>query len=224
VLDPGHGGDDEGVHGPGGTKEKDLVLAIARQVKTAIEARIGVRVLLTREGDQNVPVDQRTSLANNNKAGLFISLHADAAMTPSVRGAHVLSLKLTDYQARMPPASTRELPVPVVGGGSRSIDIVPWDFAQIPFAPRSAVVATALARHFGEHKVPLFTRQTAQMPLRVLVGTNMPAVLVELGFLTNADDEKALTSGAGSAAVVAAIVDTVADVRRGVGTERGATP
>src|SRR5207244_2902907 len=77
VIDPGHGGEDEGVKGAGGTKEKDLVLAVARRLKAAIEGRLGVRVVLTREDDHNVALVNRAAIANNSKAALFISLHAN---------------------------------------------------------------------------------------------------------------------------------------------------
>src|SRR5690606_34862846 len=129
-----HGGAEDGAHGPAGTKEKDFTLQMARRVKTAIENRIGLRVLLTRDSDEAVPQDRRTSLANNNKADLLISLHANASVRAETRGAQVLSLALTDYQGRPGVDSGRDLPVPLVSGGSRTIDIVPWDLAQLPFA------------------------------------------------------------------------------------------
>ena len=86
AIDPGHGGDDEGVHGANGAKEKDLALAVARRAKGAIEARLGIRVLLTRDDDRNVPIDERTSIANNNKADLFVSLHANASVRKTTSG------------------------------------------------------------------------------------------------------------------------------------------
>jgi N-acetylmuramoyl-L-alanine amidase len=105
--------------------------------------------------------------------------------------------------------------VPVVGGGSRSIDIVPWDLAQIPYADQSAVLAASVARHLSEHGVPLFGRPTGRLPLRSLVAANMPAVLIEVGFLTNAGDEHALASDARQNAIVDAVLDAIADARRG---------
>src|SRR4051812_29414501 len=97
VIDPGHGGDDEGVKGPAGTKEKDLTLTLARRVKAAIESRLGIRVLLTRDDDRRVPIDDRTAMANNNKSDLFISLHANASFRPApARGA-----------AHLPPVQPR---------------------------------------------------------------------------------------------------------------------
>src|SRR5204863_6418640 len=82
TVDPGHGGDDEGVKGAAGAKEKDLTLSVARRLKAALEGRLGIRIILTRDDDRNVPIDERTAVANNNKADLFISLHANGSMRP----------------------------------------------------------------------------------------------------------------------------------------------
>jgi N-acetylmuramoyl-L-alanine amidase len=215
AIDPGHGGDDAGVRGAAGAIEKNLTLQAARRLKAAIESRLGLRVLLTREGDEAVPIDRRTALANNNKAVLLVSLHANASFQPAVRGAQVLSLSLEDYKnrARGLPVS---LPVPVVGGGTRLIDAMPWDLAQIPHAPQSASLAAILVRHLAGHSVPLYARSHDQEPLRVLVGANMPAVLVEMGFLSNAEDERALLSGEVPGAVAEAILGAITEVRNGI--------
>jgi N-acetylmuramoyl-L-alanine amidase len=214
AIDPGHGGDDAGAHGSAGTVEKDLTMQLARRLKGAIESRMGLRVLLTREGDEAVPVDRRTAIANNNKADLLISIHANASFRPSSRGAQVLSLSLDDYKdrARGLPVS---LPVPVVSGGTRVIDAMPWDLAQIPHAAASGVFAELLVKHLTERNVPLYPRSRDQAPLRVLVGANMPAVLVEVGFLSNADDEKALSSADLPGSIVEALLVSVGDVRGG---------
>jgi len=214
AIDPGHGGDDTGAHGTAGTVEKDLTMQLARRLKGAIESRMGLRVLLTREGDEAVPVDRRTAIANNNKADLLISIHANASFRPSSRGAQVLSLSLDDYKdrARGLPVS---LPVPVVSGGTRVIDAMPWDLAQIPHAAASGVFAELLVKHLTERNVPLYPRSRDQAPLRLLVGANMPAVLVEVGFLSNADDEKALSSAELPGSIVEALLVSVGDVRGG---------
>ena len=220
VIDPGHGGEDDGAKSPSGTREKDLVLQMARRLKAGIESRMGLRVLLTREGDENVPTDRRTALANNNKADLFISLHANASFRSDVRGAQVLALSSSDYIAEPGADTSPGLPVPLVGGGTRTVKAVPWDLAQLPVAERSASIAALLVRHLTERGVRLYTRPAAQLPLRVLVGANMPAVMLEMGFLTNTDDERALT-GAGAEAVLDALLTTIAEVRRGVAADDG---
>ena len=220
VIDPGHGGDDAGATGPGDLKEKDLTLQLARRLKAAIESRMGLRVLLTRDSDENVPIDQRTSLANNSKADVFISLHANASSRPDVRGAQVLSLSIADYRSQPGAEAAKGLPVPTVAGNTRLIQAVPWDLAQLPFADRSAALGALLVRHLTERAVPLYSRPAAQLPLRVLVGANMPAVLLEVGFLSNAADAKAL-GGDTSGAILEALLQMIGDVRRGIPSADG---
>ncbi|HYN07200.1 MAG TPA: N-acetylmuramoyl-L-alanine amidase [Vicinamibacterales bacterium] len=216
VIDPGHGGDDEGAHGPKGLKEKDLTLQVAQKLKATIESRLGLRVLLTRDGDENVPYDRRTALANNNKADVFFSLHANASLRPAVRGAQVLSLAVGGYAGRMGAPSGRGAAVPAVEGGTRTIEAVPWDLAQLPFASRSGALGSVLVRHLAERRVPLHAKPAAQMPLRVLVGANMPALLIEMGFLTNADDERALARREFQSAIIEALMATIGEARRGI--------
>jgi len=213
MIDPGHGGDDAGVHGASGTLEKDVTMQAARRLKTALE-KGGFRVLLTRDGDDTVPLDRRTAAANNNKADLFISLHANGAFKPDVRGAQVLSLDLDEYKHHGQSAGGGQR-VPTVGGGSRLIDTVQWELAQIPYAPRSAVFAAVAARHLADQGAAMFERPTDVAPLAVLAGANMPAVLIELGFLTNGDDERVL-GGDALGAMLDAIAAAVGDVRGGI--------
>ena len=215
VIDPGHGGDDTGAVSASGTKEKDLALQMAVRLKAAIESRMGLRVLMTRDGDQSVSLDRRSALANNNKADLFISLHAGASPQRNLSGAHILALRLDHYATRAPAQSQAPEPVPIVGGGTRLIAPVPWDLAQLPYGEESVLLGRQLIERLNERKVPLYSATVDAMPLRVLAGVNMPAILVEAGFLTNADDERAL-KGDRLAAIVDALVETVAAVRRGV--------
>lgn len=216
ALDPGHGGEDVGVTGPGGTTEKDYVLQFARRLKATIEGRLGIRVILTREGDTAVPVDRRASIANNNKADVLISLHANGSRRAGVAGVHVLSLRLDDYGGRRGAAGGGEIPVAFVGGGTRQIDLLPWDLAQVGFTKPSAVIAGLLHEHLVENEIPVFRRPTSQLPLRPLVGASMPAILVELGFLTNPGDEKGLKTPARSQRTIEAIMSTLADIKDGV--------
>ena len=89
VIDAGHGGDDLGAKGAGGTTEKDVTLAVARRLKGAVEARLGLRVLMTRDDDRAVAVSDRTAMANNSKADMFISLHVNSSFRDAVAGATV---------------------------------------------------------------------------------------------------------------------------------------
>jgi len=216
VIDPGHGGEDVGTRGRGGALEKDITLAMARQLQTSLERQLGVRVLLTRDRDVNVPIDSRTAMANNNKAGLYLSLHANASTAGGVRGAEVWTLDLAEYRDRARGAGGRGTAVALVGGGSRIIEAVPWDMAQIPYVVRSATVGRILLRHLGDAGVPLRSRSVQEVPLRGLVGANMPAVLLELGFLTNSRNARRLTSAGAADDILDAIARTITEIRRGV--------
>ena len=219
MIDPGHGGDDAGGKGAGGAVEKDVVLEIARRLKTALESRLGVRVLLTRDGDDGVSIDRRTALANNNKAGLFISLHANTSSRPALGGVQVFSLDLSNYRTQAQALQDSRRVVPLVGGGSRVIDPMPWDLAQIPFADESASFGGLLVQRFAERGVPLAPTPAVLAPLRALVGANMPAVLIELGFLSNSDDEKRLGNADAVGNMIEAMVAAVTDARRGLSGE-----
>ena len=210
ALDPGHGGDDEGTRGAGGAKEKDLTLAIARRVKGVIEARLGLRVLLTRDDDRSVPVDERTSVANNNKADLFVSLHVNASVRRSASGASIY-VAAFDRDAAQASAGGGER-VPAFGGGSREIELVPWDLAQTRHLDRSSAFADLLQQAFHEH-VPLAAQPVDRAPLRVLESANMPAVLVELGYLTNPEQAKMLVLDAFQNSVVQALFDSIVKFR-----------
>lgn len=213
AIDPGHGGEEPGAKSAGGVAEKDITLAIARRLKTAIEARLGVRVVMTRDGDDTLPLDRRTAIVNNSQADVFISLHADAAWRTSVRGAQVLTLSADDYQRRLPPSAAPALTVPVVGGGTRTLDVVPWDLAQLPHVEASTAFAESVKQRLRDHQVPLQARAHDTLPLRLLAGANMPAILLEVGFLSNAEDAAALAGADLPAALVEALIAALTDLR-----------
>jgi len=218
AIDPGHGGDDEGAKGPEGTKEKDVTLAAARQLKAALESRLGVRVLLTRDDDRSVALEDRTAVANNGKADVFISLHANASWRPALAGA-TISTALFEHRAEQAARSLAPELVPAATGGARNIEFVPWDVAQIPHLEQSA----ALARILGEQlhdRVPLAPKPIMAAPLRVLEPANMPAVLIEMGYLTNAEQEKQLADPNFQNTLAQALVDAVVMFRDALGAPR----
>jgi N-acetylmuramoyl-L-alanine amidase len=212
ALDPGHGGDDEGTRGPGGTKEKDLTLGVARRVRSAIEARLGVRVLLTRDDDRNVALNDRTAAANNNKADVFISLHANASWRKGTVGASISSIAFEEETAQAARASLTPERLPTFGGGLRDIEIVPWDLAQIRYVDQSSELAKILEQTF-RNRVPLAARAVDRAPLRVLESANMPAVSIEMGFLSNPDQERQLTGGEFQGGLASAVVDAISRFR-----------
>jgi N-acetylmuramoyl-L-alanine amidase len=220
VIDPGHGGDDAGAKGTQGTLEKTVTLAVARRLKAAIEARLGTRVLLTRDGDQTVGLDQRAAVANNNKADLFISLHANASVRPNVAGAEVFYLALDGYgEAAQKAAQGPRDALPVVGGGTRDIEVIPWEMAQARYIDQSGALARATEAALRD-RVPMSVRSLQQAPFRVLVGANMPAVLVELGFLTNGPQEQQLLADDHQATLAQALLDGIMRFRAAAGGTR----
>lgn len=210
VIDAGHGGEDEGVRGSGGAKEKDLVLAAARRIKTTIESRLGIRVLLTRDDDRNVPLDDRTAMANNSKADLLISLHANASFNQGAAGASILYASFGPEQsARSSLGSVR---LPTFGGGSREIDLVLWDAAQVHHLDRSAELARLLEAELRQRGT-LSGRPIERAPLNVLESANMPAVLIEMGYLTNPAEERRMVGAEFQNAFAQTVYDAVLKFR-----------
>jgi len=226
VVDAGHGGEEDGAHGREGTLEKTITLNVARRLKAALEARLGSRVILTRDADQTVGLDERAAVANNNKADLFISLHANASVRPAMTGAEVFYLSLEEYgeQAQRVAHGESES-LPVFGGGTRDIEVILWEMAQARYIERSALLAQTIEAGLRAH-VPMSPRAIQQAPFRVLVGANMPAVLVEMGFISNPQQEKQLATDEFQSAVVQALVESIVRFRdQGAGTSTvGAVP
>jgi N-acetylmuramoyl-L-alanine amidase len=223
VIDAGHGGEEEGAHGPDGTLEKEVTLSVARRLKSALEARLGVRVILTRDADQTVGLDERAALANNNKPDLFVSLHANASVRASAAGAEVFYLSLEEYgdQAQRVARGESEA-LPVFGGGVRDIEVILWEMAQARYIEQSATLAKLVEATLRE-RVPMSPRAIQQAPFRVLVGANMPAVLVEMGFITNPEQERQLGSEPFQASLVQALVDSIVRYRDATARTAGAT-
>jgi N-acetylmuramoyl-L-alanine amidase len=218
VIDPGHGGSDIGTHNGAGLEEKEVTLSAARLLRSMLESQLGVRAILTRDGDTNVAIDPRASIANNNKADVFISLHVNASNVPAMRGWQVQSLDVADYAGLVqaePGAAPSAQPVPIVGGGTRIIDIVPWQLAQMSHARQSMTLAELLSARLAEAGLPPQTVPMLQTPARVLVGANMPAVLIELGFVSNPEDAAELGSRAYQAKLAEVITSVISGLRAG---------
>jgi N-acetylmuramoyl-L-alanine amidase len=140
---------------------------------------------------------------------LFVSLHASGSVRPSAAGAAVFYAGVERYTAdgQRVPESTGTL-MPVFGGGTREIDIVPWESAQLHHVAQSAAAARLFEATLRQ-AVPMNLRALQQAPLRVLVGANMPAVLVDVGYLTNADQEAQLRNGDFQGRLVQAIAEGI---------------
>jgi N-acetylmuramoyl-L-alanine amidase len=218
VIDPGHGGGDVGAIGPSGTLEKDLTLALARSLERRLEARLPVDALLTREHDIALDHSTRTAIANQNEAALFISLHINSEFGSSARGAETYFLdqdpsddaasKAAQFEneiggaTALPGAATDEL----------GLQLMLWDLAQSRHLTESQRFAALVQQELNQ-TLELRDRGVKQAPFRVLVGATMPAVLVELGFLSNPSEEEKLGDPAYRLRLVDALVNAVAEYR-----------
>jgi N-acetylmuramoyl-L-alanine amidase len=213
VIDPGHGGDDAGVRGSGGTEEKQVTLDVARRLRERLETRLGLRVLLTRDDDRAVGLDERAAAANNSKADLFLSIHANAALTPSMSGAEVFHLQLDrEGEDARRDAVSEAVRLPVLGGGTRPIDIVRWDLAQAAHVDDSAILTGFLEAEL-RRRVPMSARPVQQAAMRVLSGANMPAALVEMAYLTNPEDESRARGDQFREGIAQALFDAIVQFR-----------
>jgi N-acetylmuramoyl-L-alanine amidase len=221
VIDPGHGGTEEGAVGSAGLLEKDVTLAIARRLKRDLERNSpSVQVVLTRDEDRLVGLDERTAIANHNRADLFLSIHLNASPRATARGAetYYLSTAPTDQEARMlaelendPGDVARKRPHERVAEGS--LDLVLWDLAQNQYVAESGALAESIQDQLNR-LTGMRDRGVRQAPFRVLMGAMMPAVLVEVGFVSNEEDETLLASSTYRMQIVRALSAAVEDFLR----------
>jgi len=193
VIDPGHGGKDVGTHGPSGLYEKDVVLDVARRLGALIEDRLGSEVIYTRSDDTFVPLETRTRIANDRKADLFLSIHANSSPLRTAAGVEMYYLNFTTSKAAMDVAAREN------AGSSSSI----YDLKALleKIALRDKVdesrefamrLQSSLSTLETKGNAGAKNRGLKKAPFIVLIGASMPSVLAEIGFLTNAGDETLL--------------------------------
>ena len=214
IVDPGHGGEDPGRRNPGGTKEKDLTMQFSRALADEINRRQGYRAELTRTGDYFVSLDRRREIAMERGGHLFVSVHFNAAPSRSARGTEVFFVSLRGAE----DAATRELvaaenDADLVGGvppsSEETTDAIARmlvDVRQNDSVERSQILATTLTDHVSQ--LPgIRTRNVKQAGFVVLKSLFIPAVLVEVGFLTNNSDLRYVRSDTNRARYVKALAD-----------------
>ena len=217
VVDPGHGGSNIGAEGPAGALEKELTLQLARTLRSQLERRLPVRVVLTRNEDADLPLDTRVAVANQQKADLFISLHLNASPGQSAQGAETYFLNLVASDERAAEAARSEN---AAGDPLTDLQLILWDLAQSHHMSESQRLAKIIQEELNE-ALELRNRGVKQAPFRVLMGAAMPAVLVELGFLSNPREEERLADPQYRSRLAGALVDAVSRYRAMRG---GATP
>ncbi len=228
ALDPGHGGTETGAIGPGGTAEADLTLRIARALRIQLERRLPVKVILTRKQDVDVPLETRAAFANENQADLFISLHLNSSFGSRPRGAetYFLSREASDQQAAA-LAAVENAAGPGEVDPELELQMILWDLAQSYHLAKSQRFANLVQEELNL-ALGLRDRGVKQAPFTVLMGAKMPAVLVELGFLSNPEEEERLQDPVYRAELVDALVQAVSRFKRQVEerdpAERGPEP
>jgi N-acetylmuramoyl-L-alanine amidase len=214
VIDPGHGGTETGAIGPGGVEEKDLTLLLARDLEARLTQRLPVRAVLTRSDDSKLPLDSRTAIANQNKADLFVSLHLNSSLGSGAHGAetYFLSSQATDTRAGDAAASENSAtaaPAAADGGQeTQDLQMILWDLAQTHHLAESQRFAGMVQAELNQ-ALELRDRGVKQAPFRVLMGAAMPAVLVELGFISNPEEEAKLQNPAYRADLIDALVRAI---------------
>lgn len=193
-LDPGHGGSDIGAVGKSGLKEKDLTLKISQRLKSIIESKLGLRVIMTRDKDSEVSLNSRVSIANNQKAQIFVSIHVNSSFRKGARGPETffVSLKATDQEsydlAQKENASFRSLDN---SAENEDLKMILWNMAQAEYIRESSKLAEFIQNELNI-LMSTINRGVKQAPFRVLMRAAMPAVLVEIAFLSNPVEERRL--------------------------------
>lgn len=197
VLDPGHGGKDTGAIGPDGAKEKDLTLAMAKRLRRHLEA-MGLEVLLTREDDRTLSLEDRTRFANEKGADLFLSLHVNAAHNRKAHGIETYTLNLNSDRYAMRLAARENASSERRIGDLQFIlaDLATKantdDSVKLAKLVQQKMVSKARSRHGKDTIRDLGVKQALFF---VLVGAKMPAILLETGFISHPEEGKRLQSG-----------------------------
>lgn len=220
VLDAGHGGHDTGAIGPGGLQEKDLVLDVTRRVARLLEDKLEVKVRLSREADQFVTLRDRTTYANRERADLFVSIHANAHRESASAGVetYFLSSEATDGTARQ-VASLENSVVQLEKTPARpsgrldAVKAILWDLAQSEFQQESSRLAEVVQDSMTQSlRIP--NRGVKQAGFYVLGGAAMPAILIEIGFVTNPKEERRLKDSKYRDEIARAIFSGLAEYKK----------
>jgi N-acetylmuramoyl-L-alanine amidase len=194
VVDPGHGGRDPGAIGPSGIMEKDVTLALARILARRLESELGCEVILTRNSDKFLPLEERTAIANKAGADLFISIHVNASLNREAHGIETYYLNFAkNEQAAAVAARENGTSLKQVG----DLELILFDLmahSKINESSRlAAEIQKSMVSTLGRHYSHIRDLGVRQGPFYVLLGATMPSVLVEAAFISNKREEGRLT-------------------------------
>ena len=193
VIDAGHGGHDYGTIGPNGVLEKDVVLDVALRLSKLVRQRLGAEVVLTRSDDTFIPLRERTAIANDHKADLFLSIHANSSPAPEVAGTETFFLNFTnspdalDVAARENAGSDK-----TVGELKDLIQTITLNDKIEESHTFAEDIQNAIQAQAAHSNASARNRGVKRAPFVVLIGASMPSVLAEIGFLSNSRDENNL--------------------------------
>jgi N-acetylmuramoyl-L-alanine amidase len=189
VIDPGHGGHDTGTIGPSGLMEKDLVLDVARRLGALITQRLGSEVIYTRSDDTFIPLEERTKIANDKKADLFLSIHANSSQAPRIAGSETFYLNFTTSEDALEVAAREN------ATSQTSIHELQTLVQKIALNEKvqesrelASIIQKALYANVPRNR-SYRNRGIKKAPFVVLIGAQMPSVLAEIAFLSNPKDE-----------------------------------
>ncbi|WP_035787722.1 N-acetylmuramoyl-L-alanine amidase [Janthinobacterium sp. CG3] len=212
ALDPGHGGEDPGASGRGGSREKDVVLAIAKRLKAKLEEQPNIRVMMTRDADFFVPLGMRVEKARKVQADLFVSIHADAFVEPSARGSSVfvLSEKGASSTAARWLANKENLADSIGGvninkSQDKQLASVLFDLSTTAQINDSLKLGKAVLNEIGGIN-RLHKGSVEQAGFAVLKAPDIPSILIETAFISNPEEEAKLTDNAYQDKLAEAIV------------------
>jgi N-acetylmuramoyl-L-alanine amidase len=226
LIDPGHGGHDTGTIGPSGFTEKELVLDVSRRLGKLIEEQLGSEVVYTRDIDEFVGLEDRGAMANQMQADLFISIHANSSRSKTASGIETYYLSLTSDPEALEVAARENAvsqeTISELQGLVRKIALHEKVDESKEFA---AKVHAALKKSLAKGRPARFDRGVKKAPFVVLIGANMPAILAEVSFLSNPEEEKRLKTpehrqkiAEALYAGVAGYADTLSGIKTATGT------
>ena len=193
MIDPGHGGHDTGTIGPNGLEEKDLVLEVGRRLGKMLETRLGAEVVYTRKNDTFIPLETRTAIANQQRADLFISIHANSSHDPDSRGVETYYLNFASSQDALDVAARENA---LSQSGLHDLQDMIKKIARNEKVEESKELADdiqgSLTKRLQQVSRNERDRGVKRAPFVVLIGANMPSILSEISFLSNPADEKML--------------------------------
>ena len=214
VIDPGHGGLDVGAKGKFGRLEKDITLAISLKLKALIEQNLAYRVVLTRDKDIDVSLENRAAVANNNGAALFLSIHVNGSFRKIAQGVgNVLPQPQRhgrrDAQAGLSREQLASLQGRIAGESKDDVTMILWDMAQAAYIKQSSRLAEEIQKELNQ-ALGIENRGIKQADFKVLRGVACPAVLVEAAFISNPEEEEKLVSEEFQSQVAQAVYDGLA--------------